>query len=133
MVAVLLLHMPEEHAFWTFSALMKGSSLPSLEGMFTEGMPTLQLFMHQWEALLQAEMPKLAFHLDGQGVLPPLYAPSWFNTLFSYSLPFDYLVRIWDIFMLEVSHANILLFHLMFISSSTQTCLCLLTGNENHF
>ena len=103
-VATLLLHMPEEEAFWTLAALLRGSSTQSpLEGLFTAGMPLLQCSMHQWGALLDSELPKLSAHLRCEGVEPIMYAPNWFNTLFSYSLPFNHLVRIWDIFMLEVS------------------------------
>lgn len=34
-------------------------------------------------------------------VHPTMFASQWFITLFSYSLPFDVVLRIWDIFMLE--------------------------------
>jgi hypothetical protein len=30
-----------------------------------------------------------------------MYASQWFITVFSYSLPFHVVLRIWDIFMLE--------------------------------
>jgi hypothetical protein len=34
-----------------------------------------------------------------------MYATQWFVTLFSYSLPFDVVLRIWDIAMLEGTKA----------------------------
>lgn len=30
-----------------------------------------------------------------------MFGTCWFNTVFSYCLPFSHLLRIWDIFMLE--------------------------------
>ncbi|GAX79415.1 hypothetical protein CEUSTIGMA_g6856.t1 [Chlamydomonas eustigma] len=139
-VAVLLVHMNEEQAFWSFSSLMQGGQLTAamspaaaasagqgssskvpasstankqqqasaaapeaiaLRGMFTEGMPLLQLSLFQWQGLLESELPKLAFHLKTQGLDPSLFGTHWFNTLFSYTLPFHHLVRIWDVYMVE--------------------------------
>lgn len=39
-------------------------------------------------------------------VHPTMYASQWFITLFSYSLPFDVVLRIWDIFFLEARFAK---------------------------
>jgi len=99
--AVLLLHMPEEEAFWTLAALMQGSVHAPLGGMYAVGMPVLQQCLFQFSALLQAKLPLLAAHLSREGVEPPMFATHWFNTLFAYSLPFPHLLRVWDIFMLE--------------------------------
>jgi hypothetical protein len=118
-VAVLLLHMTEEQAFWSFTSLMKGTQLtatamipsapapaapPSaLRDMFIEGMPLLQLSLFQWQGLIESELPKLASHLRVHGMDASLFATHWFNTLFSYTLPFNHLIRIWDVYMVEVS------------------------------
>ena len=79
--------------------------------------------------LLDSELPALSSHLkvrppsvlyppcircvwgDLPASLPPqaegmdvsLFATHWFNTLFAYSLPFELVVRIWDVFMVEVN------------------------------
>ena len=119
-VAVLLLHMPQEEAFWSFVALMEGRGAiggsgregsatgiparPPLRGLFQEGMPGLQLCLRQYEALLVSEYPALATHLRTEGMNDAaLYATHWFNTLFSYALPFEHVLRMWDVFILEVS------------------------------
>lgn len=118
--AVLLLHMPQEEAFWSFVALMEGRGAiggrgrggsttglparPPLRGLFQEAMPGLQLCLRQYEALLASEIPRLAAHMQAEGLGEvSLYATHWFNTLFSYALPFEHVLRIWDVFMLEVS------------------------------
>lgn len=55
----------------------------------------------QFKRLLAAECPRLARHLAAEGVEPELYATHWFNTAFAYTLPFQHLLRLWDIMMLE--------------------------------
>jgi hypothetical protein len=30
-----------------------------------------------------------------------MYCTHWFNTIFAYSLPFEQLLRVWDVFLLE--------------------------------
>lgn len=49
----------------------------------------------------QELLPAVGAHLEKEMVHPTMYASQWFITLFSYSLPFDVVLRIWDIFMLE--------------------------------
>lgn len=127
LAAVLLLHMPEEEAFWTFAAVLKfggGAGLPGfrqdtsppvkgaevnvtsvvkppLSGLFIQGLTGLKLALGQWQVLLQTKLPLLSKHLAKEGMEPILYGTPWFTTLFSYSMPFEFLVRIWDIAMLE--------------------------------
>lgn len=50
-------------------------------------------------AMLQ--MPKLASHMEEEGVLPTMYCSQWFLTLYAYTLPIDHLLRVWDVFLLE--------------------------------
>ena len=99
---VLLLHMGEEEAFWTLVALMSGESQVPLRSMFVSGMPLLQQCMFQFSQLLRAKLPRLAAHLESKGVDAAMYCTHWFTTIFSYSLPFSHLLRVWDILMAEV-------------------------------
>lgn len=46
-------------------------------------------------------MPKLAGHMEEEGVLPTMYCSQWFLTLYAYTLPIDHLLRVWDVFLLE--------------------------------
>lgn len=56
-------------------------------------------FMVPCCAMLQ--MPKLAGHMEEEGVLPTMYCSQWFLTLYAYTLPIDHLLRVWDVFLLE--------------------------------
>ncbi|CAD7702176.1 unnamed protein product, partial [Ostreobium quekettii] len=108
--AVLLLYMCEEDAFWTFCALMTqhatGRELvvgpgPDCRRLFIEGLPLLKAMFSKFEALLKVQTPRLATHLRDQGVDVSLYSARWWMTLFTFTLPFSHVVRVWDMFMLE--------------------------------
>lgn len=47
------------------------------------------------------QMPKLAGHMEAEGVLPTMYCSQWFLTVYAYTLPIDHLLRVWDVFLLE--------------------------------
>ena len=47
------------------------------------------------------QVPKVGSHLAEQGVHPTMYCSHWFITIFAYTLPFDHLLRVWDIFLFE--------------------------------
>lgn len=49
--------------------------------------------------------PRLSSHLLSQepSIVPELYATHWFMTLWSYNLPFDVVLRIWDVLLAEGS------------------------------
>jgi hypothetical protein len=100
--AVLLMYMSEEEAFWTLAALVRGAGGHApLEGLYTPGMPLLRLCLAQFTALIDAELPRLGAHMAAEGVEPSMYCTHWFNTVFAYSLPFEHLLRVWDVFLLE--------------------------------
>jgi len=100
--AILLMYLSEEESFWLLVALMKGAGgVEPLEGLFEPGMPLVQQCLFSLSGILKAASPKLAAHLAKQGAEPIMFATSWFVTLFSYTLPFDCVLRVWDCFMLE--------------------------------
>lgn len=105
--AVLLLYMSEEQAFWTLVALMSkrrnSRNLVDcpLDGLFTSDMPTFHLCMFQFKELVHTNLPKLHAHFQAEGMELEMFCTHWFNTIFAYMLPFDHLLRVWDVFMLE--------------------------------
>ena len=100
--AIMLLYATEEEAFWLLVAIMKGAGgAEPLEGLFANGLPLVQQCLFQLEGMIGHVSPKLSAHLKAENADATMYATQWFITLFSYSLPFDVVLRIWDVFMLE--------------------------------
>lgn len=52
-------------------------------------------------ALVRRLLPRVYKHLQQVGVGPLLYLPEWFLCLFTRSLPFPTVLRIWDAFLSE--------------------------------
>ena len=51
--------------------------------------------------LLRGQVPRVGAHLAAEGVHPTMFCSHWFITLFAYTLPFDHLLRVWDVLFLE--------------------------------
>ncbi|XP_038261761.1 carabin isoform X2 [Dermochelys coriacea] len=95
--AVLLMHMPAEQAFWCLVQIseryLPGYYSPEMEAVLLDG----EVFV----ALLQRVCPKAYKHLRKHGVGPLLYVTEWFLCLYSRTLPFPTVLRIWDAFLSE--------------------------------
>lgn len=61
----------------------------------------MQLDAEVFMALLRRLLPRVHKHLLQAGVGPLLYLPEWFLCLFTRSLPFPTVLRIWDAFLSE--------------------------------
>ncbi|EGD74281.1 hypothetical protein PTSG_12425 [Salpingoeca rosetta] len=97
-VAILLMHMPEEEAFDLFIILMRDYRL---RGMFKPSMADLPLRLHQFDALIRATFPDLHAHFGDLGLAPSMYASQWFLTAFTSSLHTEAAFRLFDVFLLE--------------------------------
>lgn len=97
-VAILLMHMPEEEAFEMFIILMYNYKL---RGMFKPSMADLPLRLFQLENLTNNLLPDLHCHLQELGVTPSMYASQWFLTAFTTSLHTAAAFRLFDVLLLE--------------------------------
>mmetsp|Transcript_52218 Transcript_52218/g.124491 ORF Transcript_52218/g.124491 Transcript_52218/m.124491 type:complete len:640 (+) Transcript_52218:112-2031(+) len=61
--------------------------------------PKLRLVALQFDCLVEAFLPDLGRAFEVYNIGAEYYATQWFLTLFSYSLPFPYVVRVWDQFL----------------------------------
>eukprot|EP00210_Caulerpa_lentillifera_P003230 g3085.t1 len=110
-IAGLLVVLEEECAFWTFVALMSDDQngprpktagpLIKARNLFLEGTPLTMEVMSKLEHLLIAKQPAIARKLRLSDIDTSLYAAKWCMTLFCFILPFQHLVRVWDVFFLE--------------------------------
>jgi len=95
MVAVLLMFMEEEDAFWVLVNIMYHYGM---SGLYRDDTPVLADYMHFFHEIAKQYYPRIISHFDEQGFLPNMYVTEWFTTLFVYRLPLDTVVRIWDFF-----------------------------------
>jgi Rab-GTPase-TBC domain len=103
---VLMNKLEEEDAFWLFTAMLSGESLPDgtggrLEQYYEPSMSGLLRDGDVFARLLRRLHPRLYGHLDSFGVEPLTYLTPWFMSLWT-SLPcWKTVLRAWDAFFLE--------------------------------
>mmetsp|Transcript_27126 Transcript_27126/g.48673 ORF Transcript_27126/g.48673 Transcript_27126/m.48673 type:complete len:318 (+) Transcript_27126:144-1097(+) len=95
---VLLIYLEEEKAFWVFVSLLR---FYNLKPQFIPGMPDLHRQLFVANKLLKKFMPKTSACLESVKMDLSFVATQWFLTLYSSSLPFETVVRIWDCYLYE--------------------------------
>ncbi|CAJ1058442.1 ecotropic viral integration site 5 ortholog isoform X1 [Xyrichtys novacula] len=92
--AVLLMNMPAEEAFWCLVQIseqyLPGYYSPLLEGVLFDAAILSKV--------LKRTCPAAHKHLQQHGVEPLMYATDWLMCLFTRHLPFNTLLRVWDLF-----------------------------------
>ncbi|XP_028315181.1 TBC1 domain family member 10B isoform X5 [Gouania willdenowi] len=92
--AVLLMNMPAEEAFWCLVQIsqhyLPGYYSPLLDGVLFDAA------MLMW--LLKKTCPSAHKHLQHYSVEPLMFATDWLMCLFARQLPFNTLLRVWDLF-----------------------------------
>ncbi|XP_023230960.1 TBC1 domain family member 10A-like isoform X1 [Centruroides sculpturatus] len=95
--ATLLMHMPAEQAFWCLVAICE----KYVPGYYSPGLESIQLDGDILFGLLKKSSPLTYKHLKKQKVEPILYMTEWFMCLFSRTLPWASVLRVWDMFLCE--------------------------------
>lgn len=98
--AMFITYMSEEEAFWMLVAVMNEPPC-KMRGLFGEGMSEAHQVLFVAEKLISHYNPKLAAHLEAEGIHITMYATQWLLTLFTSSFPFDLVTRVWDCFLAE--------------------------------
>ncbi|KAF0687928.1 Aste57867_20420 [Aphanomyces stellatus] len=98
--ALFLSYMPEEQTFWHLVACLNQKKY-GMADIYRPGMPRAAEIMSIFEQCTKTYLPKLTEHMDAEGLHPTMYATQWFITLYSYSFPFEFVTRVWDIFLHE--------------------------------
>ncbi|KAK8563634.1 hypothetical protein V6N12_035779 [Hibiscus sabdariffa] len=94
---LLLLMMPEENAFWTLVGIIDDY----FDGYYTGKMIESQVDQLVFEELMRERFPRLATHLDYLGVHVTWISAPWFLSIFVNMLPWESVLRIWDVILLE--------------------------------
>ncbi|XP_075703542.1 uncharacterized protein LOC142683581 [Rhinoderma darwinii] len=95
--AVLLMHMPAEQAFWCLVQICD----KYLPGYYSAGLEAIQLDGEIFFALLRRVCPMAYRHLKKFKIDPILYMTEWFMCIFSRTLPWTSVLRVWDMFFCE--------------------------------
>lgn len=94
---LLLLMMPEENAFWALVGILDDY----FGGYYSEKMIESQVDQLVFEELMRQRFPKLVNHLDYLGVQVAWISGPWFLTIFVNILPWESVLRIWDVLLFE--------------------------------
>ncbi|GJJ70710.1 TBC1 domain family member 10 [Entomortierella parvispora] len=97
LVGMMLMQMPVEDAFWLLVATIEGY----MQDYYTPTLRQLRIDAQVFERLLKDQDPVLADHLQKNDVIPLMYMTQWFMTLFTMSLPWASVLRVWDIFYFD--------------------------------
>ncbi|XP_077398008.1 TBC1 domain family member 10B [Festucalex cinctus] len=95
--AVLLMHMPAEQAFWCLVQICE----KYLPGYYSAGLEAIQLDGEIFFSLLRRACPMAYRHLKKFKIDPILYMTEWFMCIFSRTLPWACVLRVWDMFFCE--------------------------------
>ncbi|XP_074552574.1 TBC1 domain family member 10B [Halichoeres trimaculatus] len=95
--AVLLMHMPAEQAFWCLVQICE----KYLPGYYSAGLEAIQLDGEIFFSLLRRTCPMAYRHLKKFKIDPILYMTEWFMCIFSRTLPWSCVLRVWDMFFCE--------------------------------
>lgn len=100
LAAVLLHHMEEEEAFWVLVAMLE-ELIPQFH---TRTMSGSRAEQRVFADLVQQKLPVLFSHMQHLGVDFLPFTLKWFLCLFLNTLPFEPVLRLWDVFFCEGSH-----------------------------
>ena len=96
--AIFLTYMDEESSFFMLHSLMKKYKM---EGTFFSNFPDLRKKFFIFLNLQKKFIPKIYNIFQRDGILPTMYASTWFISLFARSIDFHIVLRIFDCFFLE--------------------------------
>ncbi|KAI3512087.1 hypothetical protein L1887_19271 [Cichorium endivia] len=102
--AMLLLMMPEENAFWTLVGMIDDY----FDGYFTTDMIESQVDQLVFEDLMRERYPKLVNHFDLLGVEMGWICGPWFLSIFVNMIPWESVLRIWDVILFEGNRAMLI-------------------------
>ncbi|KAG0235959.1 hypothetical protein BGW42_004414 [Actinomortierella wolfii] len=101
LVGMMLMQMLAEDAFWLLVATIEGY----LQDYYTPNLLQLRIDARVFDLLLKEHDPQLREHLAKNDIIPVLYMTPWFLTLFTMSLPWASVLRVWDVFYFDGTRA----------------------------
>ncbi|KAF9921844.1 hypothetical protein FBU30_008095 [Linnemannia zychae] len=117
LVGPLLMNMDEKEAFCVFVRLMETYDMRT---MFTLNMEGLQLRLYQFSALLSEHLPMLHAHLSFHSIHAAMYASQWFLSLFAYTYPLPFVLRVYDVVFTEGAPETIMRVAVAFLKKNEE-------------
>ena len=96
--AVFLIYMDEESSFFMLHSLMKKYKL---EGLYFDQFPDLKKICFVFLNLQKRYINNIYNLFKKEGIIPTMYLSSWFISIFSRTLEFHVVLRVFDCFFLE--------------------------------
>ena len=96
--AVFLIYMDEESSFFMLHSLMKKYKL---EGLYIDQFPDLKKICFVFLNLQKRYINNIYNLFKKEGIIPTMYLSSWFISIFSRTLEFHVVLRVFDCFFLE--------------------------------
>ncbi|CCH43546.1 TBC1 domain protein [Wickerhamomyces ciferrii] len=90
-----------ENDFKTFNSLIKFFEINKLRYLYDSKMSGLQKWFNQFEKILSLELPSLYKHFIELGIDLKIFLSQWFLSFYSITIPFQFLIRVFDIMMFE--------------------------------
>ncbi len=92
------LHSVDEAQAHQLLGHMFNKSHINLRGIYSDGLVMLQAFVQIFAALLKEKCPNVYGALCKLGMDSLHFCYNWFLTLFAYTMPFETLIKVWDLF-----------------------------------
>eukprot|EP00158_Paraphelidium_tribonemae_P004218 Partr_v1_DN26644_c1_g1_i2_m69260 putative TBC1 domain family member len=97
LVGLMLMQLPAEETFWLLVATLE----KYLKDYYTPSMDRFRIHSLIFEKLLRLYAPTLHKHLTKNDVTPLIYITNWFLTVYTMVLPWETVLRVWDMFYCE--------------------------------
>eukprot|EP00944_MAST-04C_sp_MAST-4C-sp1_P011940 g11940.t1 len=95
-----LSYMPEDRAFYMLKNVMEAEHY-NMAGLYSNKTPLIPLSWFIAESLLKKHLPSLHRHFQKENIVPSMFITEWVVTFYTRSFPFNFVVRVWDIFLYE--------------------------------
>ena len=98
--AMLLTYMTEEDAFYTLVAVLNRPAAP-FRKMYSPDMLATQRFLDVFGDLGRMYLPSIFSKFDEEGMHQSMFLTEWVMTIFTRNFSFEFVTRVWDIFLNE--------------------------------
>eukprot|EP00924_Labyrinthula_sp_SR-Ha-C_P000731 snap_masked-scaffold_7-processed-gene-2.38-mRNA-1 protein AED:0.32 eAED:0.33 QI:0/-1/0/1/-1/1/1/0/515 len=97
-VGLFLNYLPEDKVFKIVKRLFTEPPY-NMKTLYQDEMPGVQSLLFQLEHLIPKYCKNLDTAMKEHGVIVNMFATHWFVTIYSYNYPWEFVLRVWDLFL----------------------------------